>query len=228
MTLDERRSAKRTARVAGGLYLALIPLGMFSFVYVPSAVLAGGDAATTSRNILESELLFRLGIASHLTSQVVVVFLLLALYRLFRPVNGDLAAAMAVLGLLCVPISFIAELNSLGALHLLTMKDVGAFNVAQLRIQAMQLLDMQRSGVLLAQVFWALWLFPLAALIFRSGFLPKALSIPVLIAAAGYLFDSTSYLLSPGLGAISPFTAVAELVLPLWLVVKGVRVEPPH
>jgi hypothetical protein len=39
MTADDRTAIRKTARVAGGLYLSLVPLGIISFVYVPSLVL---------------------------------------------------------------------------------------------------------------------------------------------------------------------------------------------
>jgi len=63
---------------------------------------------------------------------------------------------------------------------------------------------------------------PLATLIFTSGFLPKWLSVPMLIASAGYLLDSSAHILLPGRATISQFTAVGDLAFPLWLLVKGV------
>jgi hypothetical protein len=218
-------SINRTARLAGGLYLSLVPLGFFSFVYVPSVLLVRGDAAATSRNIQASEWLFRSGIVSHLVSQVIVVFLVLALYRLLKPVNRDHARLMVVLALLGIPVSFLNELNQLAALRLLGGAGDGAFTSTQLQAQAVLLLEMHRSGVLVAQVFWGLWLLPLALLVFRSGFLPRLLGLPVLIGAAGYLFDSAAHLLGVRVAPISPFTFAGELALPLWLLVKGVRVE---
>ena len=92
----------------------------------------------------------------------------------------------------------------------------------------MLFLESHRSGVLLAQVFWALWLVALGSLVLRSGFLPKLVGIGVLIAAAGYLFDSVAYVLFPGRATIGQFTAVGELLLPLWLLIKGVSVEPTN
>jgi hypothetical protein len=119
----------------------------------------------------------------------------------------------------------IEEVNALGALRLLADSSDVAFTPAQVQAQAMHLLDMRRSGVLIAQVFWGLWMLPMATLVFRSRFLPKWLSVPVLIVAAGYLFDSGAHLLLPGRATISQFTALGELVLPLWLLVRGVDVE---
>lgn len=225
MTAGAPASINRTARLAGGLHLSLVPFGFFSFVYVPSVLLVRGDAAATCRNIMASEWLFRSGTISHLISQVIVVFLALALYRLLKPVNKDHAVLMVVLALLGIPISFLAEVNHLAVLRLLSGMGDGAFSPTQLHAQAMLFLEMHRSGILVAQVFWGLWLLPLGCLVFRSGFLPKLLGISVLIGAAGYLVDSGAHLLTSGVATISQFTFVGELLLPLWLLIKGVTLE---
>jgi len=145
-------SVNRIARRAGGLYLSLLPFGIFSFVYVPSVLLVRGDTAATSRRIMASETLFRSATISHLISQVIVVFLALALYRVFSPVNRHRAVLMVVLALLCVPISFLNEVHNLAALRALGADD-GVFTATQLQAQAMLFLDMARNGVLIAQVF---------------------------------------------------------------------------
>jgi hypothetical protein len=129
--------------------------------------------------------------------------------------------AMLVLALLCVPVSFAAEVTALGALQLLGSAGDAAATSPPPEARVAQLLGMQRTGVLLAQLFWGLWMIPLATLIFKSGFLPRWLSLPVLVASAGYLLDSGAHVLLPGRSAISPFTAVGELVLPAWLLATG-------
>jgi hypothetical protein len=198
LTAERYASVKRTARLAGGLYLSLVPFGVFSFVYVPSLLFVRGDAADTSRNIMASEWLFRSGTVSHLISQIIVPFLALAMYRLLKHVNKEHAAVMVVLALLCVPISFLTEVNHLAALRLLHGAGEGAFTTTQLQTEAMLFLDMRQSGVLLAQVFWGLWLLFVGSLVFRSGFLPRWLGVAVLIGAAGYLVDSGMHLMLPG------------------------------
>lgn len=225
MTAGAGASINRTARLAGGLYLSLVPFGFFSFVYVPSVLLVRGDAAATARNIAASESLFRIATVSHLVSQIIVVFLVLALYRLLEPVNRDHAVLMAVLALLGIPIAFLNEVHNLAALRVLGNADNGAFTPTQLHAQAKLFLDMGRSGILVAQVFWGLWMLPLGLLVFRSGFLPKVLGIAVVIAGAGYLIDSSTQLLFPGVPTISQFTFIAELLLPSWLLIKGASVE---
>ena len=72
---------------------------------------------------------------------------------------------------------------------------------------------------------------PLGYLVFRSGFLPRLLGILLIIACAGYLADVVVRLLFPGIDAtvsqftFVQFTFVGELLLPLWLLFKGVNVE---
>src|SRR5262245_47358207 len=141
MTADTYTSIKRAARLTGGLYLSLLPFGVFSFVYVPAVLFVRGDAAATSRNIMASEWLFRSGTVSHLISEIIFPFLALAMYRLLKCVNKEHAVVMVVMALLCIPISFLTEVNHLAALRLLSSAGEGAFTSTQLQTQAMLFLD---------------------------------------------------------------------------------------
>ena len=217
-------SINKTARLAGALYLAMAVFGFFGIMYVPSVLVVPGDAASTARNILASEWLFRSGTVSHLIGQTIFIFLVLALYRLLKPVDKNRAVLMVLLALLGVPIAFLNEVHHLGALRLLSSPADGAFTSTQLQVQAMLFLDLRRSGILLNQVFWGLWLLPLGLLILRSGFLPKLLGILLVIGGVGYVVDWATQLLLPSFPTISQFTFIGELLLPLWLLIKGVNV----
>jgi hypothetical protein len=60
---------------------------------------------------------------------------------------------------------------------------------------------------------------------FRSGLLPEFLGVLLMIGCPGYLIDSVTHFLFPDFGlTFSEFTFVGELLLPLWLVIKGVDV----
>jgi len=50
------------------LYLVNGVTGYFSIIYVPSKLIVSGNAAAPAHNILASQGLFRLGIASELTA----------------------------------------------------------------------------------------------------------------------------------------------------------------
>lgn len=225
MTAGAHASIKRTARLAGGLYLASMPFGFFGIIYVPLVLVVPGDAATTSRNIMAAEWLFRSGTVSHLIGQIIFILQVLVLYRLLKSVNEGHAALMVVLAVLAVPIAFLNEVNHLAVLRLLGNADDGAFTASQLQAQVMLFLDMRESGIFVAQVFWGLWLLPLGFLVVRSGFLPKLLGILLVIAGTGYVIDTGTQLLFPGVATISQFTFVGEVLFPLWLLIKGVNGE---
>lgn len=223
--LTARASITTTARLAGALYLALVPFSAFSFFYVPSVLIVRDDAATTVRNIMASELLFRAGTVSHLITQVIFVGVVLALYRLFKPVSQSRAILMLVLALAGIPIACLNEVNHLAVLRLLGRASDEVLGSTQLHAQVMLFLDMYDDGIFIAQIFWGLWLLPLGLLVLRSAFLPKVLGIAVIIAGAAYVFDSSTQLLSLSSATISQYTFIAELLFPLWLVTKGVNVE---
>ena len=67
-------------------------------VYIPAKLFVPGDAAATANNIATHETLFRLGIVLDLFSSVVVIFLALAFYDLFKKVNRKLAVLVVILG----------------------------------------------------------------------------------------------------------------------------------
>ena len=63
-------------------------------------------------------------------------------------------------------------------------------------------------------------------LVFRSGFLAGLLGVLLMIGCMGYLIDSVTHFLLLDFGmTFSELTFVGELLLPLWLVIKGVDVK---
>jgi len=220
-------SPRKAARVAGFLYLTLLPLGIFGILYVPSILIVPGDAATTANNILASESLFRLSIVSALTVQIVNMLVVLLLYKLLKPVNKNIALLMVIFLLVAVPIAMLNELNQFATLLLLSGADyLTVFTADQLQALVPLFLDLHEHGINIAGIFWGLWLFPMGYLVFKSGFLPKILGVLLMIGCFGYLIDSATFFLLPNFDAtISQFTFIGELLLPLWLLIKGVNVE---
>ena len=90
-------SRKKTARLAGLIYLIWIITGMYTIYYIPSKINTKGDAATSGLNILANEFLFRTGIVNDLISSAIWLFLVLVLYRLFRQVNERQAKLLVAL-----------------------------------------------------------------------------------------------------------------------------------
>ena len=205
----------------------LFPLGIFGIIYVPSSLIVLGDAATTASNIMANELLYRLSIVTALTLQIVYIFLALALYKLLNPVDKNNAVLMVILVLVAAPIAMLNELNHVAVLLVLSGSDfLTTFSLDQVRASVPLFLNLHEHGVFIAQIFWGLWLFPMGYLIFKSNFLPLALGILMIIGGFGYLVDSFVYFIFPDFDVtFSEFTFLGELLLPLWLMFKGVNHE---
>lgn len=215
-----------TARIAGFLYLLLAPLGFFGGEYIPS-ITVSGNALATVNNIMAHTTLFRLSILSALITPIVTVLVALFLYKLLKPVNKNQAVLMVVFALAALPIAMLNELNHFAVLLALNGSDyLKVLGVDQLYSQVMFFLDLSHYGAEITAIFWGLWLLPLGCLIFKSKFIPKLIGILMFVAGFGYLVDSVALFLIPGLNLdITRFTFVGELVLLLWLLIKGVNVK---
>jgi hypothetical protein len=219
-------SIQRTARIAGLLYLILAALSAFGLVYVPSVLIAPGDSATTTRNILANEWLFRLGIVSNLLAFTINIFVVVFLYKLLKPVNEGIASLMVILILMGLALAMLNELNQVAVLLLSGADYLPAFTTDQLQALVPLFFDLYEHGFLISHIFFGLWLFPMGYLIFKSEFLPRFLGILLIIAGFGYLADFILFFLFPGVGVtVSEFTFVGEVLLLLWLLLRGVNVN---
>jgi hypothetical protein len=224
---------KKTARLAGLLYFATLILGPIGLIYVPTKLFVRGDPAATAEHIRASESLLRIGIASELIGQIFLVYAVLVLYRLFKPVHESLARQMLVLGaLLSAPILFMNLLNELAALALASgASPFAAFSQPQLDQLAYLFMQLHGRGFVIAEIFWGLWLFPFGLLVIRSGFLPQVLGVLLIIAGTAYVADCVVWLLWPSLsdvvGRVARVLEIGELPVILWLLIVGARVRPP-
>jgi len=227
VAIDELR---RKARYAGFLYLLLGLTAPIGLIYVPGKLIMTGDAAATADNIRASGSLLRIGIASELFHQIVFVFLVLALFRLFKAVNEREATLMVILSLTSVPIVMFNVLNEIAPLILVSGADfLSVFDKRQLDSIAFLFLRLHGQGIDIASIFWGLWLFPFGMLVIRSGFIPRVLGILMMIAGAGYLVSSATTILLPQyrhqVGMVTMILGFGELPIMFWLLIWGARVK---
>ncbi len=225
------KSLKSQARVTGLLYLLLVPTGVFSLVYVPSALYVTGDAVATAQNIAASELLYRGAVFVGLLMNVLFVLVVLALYRLLKEFGARLAMLMVVFVAISVAVSFANTFNLLAVLIVLERPDfLSVFSEAQLQGLAYLFARLHSHANQIIQVFWGLWLVPLGMLVYRSGIIPRIFGVGAWLAASGYLISVVVYLLFPEYKAtlfpVVTALEMFELPLILWLVTVGVRSPP--
>ena len=224
-------SRKRQSRMAALLYFLNGLPAPFALLYVPSVLIVRGDAAATANNVRNAEGLLRAGMAVELFSATVAIFAILAFYRLFKAVSHKHALAFTVLFLLATPISYLNVLNDLAALTLARGPAflAGVFDKAQLDALVMFFLRLHNQGIILAQIFWGLWLFPFGIVVIRSGFIPRFVGIAVIIAGCGYVVASSVSLFLPpsaqGFADLAMILGLGELTF-LWLLIWGAKDQP--
>lgn len=222
----------KAARVAGAIYLLLVFIAPLRLIFIPNILFVPGEATATANNIAAHETLFRLGIVADLLSGTIVIFVVLALYRLFKGVSQNLAVLMVILGgLVVTPIVFLNTVNDAAALLLVRGADfLSAFDKPQRDALAMLFLRLHHHGVVANQIFWGLWLFPFGLLVFRSGFLPRFLGVWLIINGFAYLTISFTGLLLPQyenmVSNIAFPALLGEMAIMLWLLIKGAKVQP--
>ncbi len=226
------RSTKNPGRIAGFLYLLLVIAAPFRLIYIPSKLFVHGNATATANNIAAHETLFRLGIVTDLFCGTILIFLVLALYRLFKGVDQNLAVLMVILGgVLPSAIDFFNVLNDAAALMLVRGADfLSVFEKPQRDALAMLFLRLHHQEIVAAEILWGLWLFPLAILVYRSRFLPRFLGVWLIINGFAYLVMSFTGLLLPQYEDIVSNIAfpalLGEMAIMLWLLIKGAIPKP--
>lgn len=231
MLIDNSQlNARRHARAAGAIYLLNVLTGIFALGYVPAQTGGHGDAVATVQNITAHEALFRAGIVAGAICYLAFLLLPLALYRLLGATQRVAGVAMVALATASVPIGFVILGHKLDVLTLLGHAAwLQPLSAAQVQTQVMLQLDAYGNGLLLAQVFWGLWLLPFGWLVIRGRQLPRVLGYLLVLGGLSYVVDFAAQLLVPGYSDttfasyVTTPAALGEIGTCLWLLIVGAR-----
>jgi hypothetical protein len=221
-------------RVAGLWYLLLVLIGPLRLVYIPTKLFVHGNAAATVNNIAAHEWLFRFGIVGDLIGAVIVIFLALAFYRLFKDVDQYLAMLVVILGgVMPALLYFVNVVSDSGALMIARGADfLSVFDKPQRDALVMLLLRLHDAQNTAAEMLWGLWLIPLAILVYRSRFLPRFLGVWLVINGIAYVVLCLTGELFPKYYnqafIMSQPALFGEVAFMLWLVIKGSKRQPQN
>jgi hypothetical protein len=224
------KSKKSIARMAGLLSLVVALVGFFSLMYVPTTLIAPGDAATTASNIRASEEVFRMGLAGKAVIFLIEVVLVALLYVLLKSVSETLSLVAALSRLSMAVVQGVNVLIGFAALLLLSGAGyLTVFVPEQLHALALLFLDLRNDGEFVWEAFFGIHLLVLGYLFVRSGYIPRILGVMVVIASSGYLIESFGNFLFPDYQAVFEWIVIALAVVPevslaLWLLIQGVEV----
>jgi hypothetical protein len=163
-----------------------------------------------------------------------VLFLLTAwaLYLLLKPVNENIALLFLLLNVAGVSVQCLNMLNLFSAVPVLSGASyLNVFQPDQLQALAMLFIDLHKNGFMIAQFFYAAWLFPLGYLVFKSGYLPRILGVILMVESAAWLLYPLQFFLLPAYETISYLSFavgfIGEFSLALWLLIKGAKEGKP-
>src|SRR6058998_4309093 len=231
-------SARNPGRVAGYWYLLLVLLGPLRLIYIPNKLFVQGNAAATASNIAAHEWLFRFGMLSDLLGAVVLIFLVLAFYRLFKGVDQQLAVLLVIVGgVMPALINFVNVVSDAGALIVARSGGAGGtdflsvFDKPQRDALVTLFLRLHHAQIVAAEILWGLWLFPMGALAYRSRFVPRFIGVWLFINGAAYVVLSLTGIFFPAyqnkVFLLSQPALFGELAIMLWLVIKGAQPLEP-
>lgn len=204
----------RTASWIGGVALLLIAIlagaGYFGAL---APLITNGDATQTAADIAASGAQFRLGVLCMVLAAILDVIVAAVLLAMLEPVNRILSTTAAWLRIAYRAV-FLVAITQLAIVPTLLDDPQSPMNA----IESYNII--WRTGLIL----FAIHLFLVGYLGFRSGFMPKVLAALIAIAGIGYLVDGIgTILVADYTPTVSTFTFIGEVALIGRLTWKGSR-----
>ena len=225
--LTELKEKKKTARIAGIWYLLFVVTAGISQMYLTKTFVAN-NAVATAQNIIATECQYLFSIFGSIFGHVICfLFLVLALYRLFKDVNKTQAKLMFSLVFVSVTVMFVNIIFQAGALFVLNSAEFfKEFTTGQIAEISTLFLQLRFVGEYVVGIFWGLWLLPLAYLVYKSKFIPKIFAYMLVFACICHITDCAIFLINQHIHTILTtyimIGTLGEIAIFLWLLIKGV------
>ena len=227
-------SQRTAAKIAGWSYLLSFAVVVFANYALLGPLIIPRNAVETAQNILAHPTQFRVALTLFLTYSVGAVVLAAALYLILKPINHYLALLGALFRLAFAMSWLSSAINLLGALRLLgSTPYLQVFEADRLQVLARLAIAATFDDYYVGLPFFGLAATVCAYLWLKSKYIPRGLSIFGVIGSAWCVLCAVVYLIFPGFNKIvndyifdSPM-AMFELILSIWLLVKGLKSPEP-
>lgn len=230
--LKNETSPQVYARIGGIAYLIIIVAGAMGEIFIRNKIVVPGDDLATTRNIIASPTLWRVGIFGDLVMHVFDLVLGIVYYTLLKRVNKSLALLSLMFGLIQTAVLVANKMNLMIPLFLLEDSSyLKAFNPQQLQALSALSIQTHEYGFGFGLIFFGFECLIDGYLIFKSEFLPKFLGVFIFIVGICYLVNTFLLIFNPKLeGALfssvfGPLILIGELSVCLWLLIKGVNLK---
>lgn len=218
-------SIQKIARTAGLFYLFYV---ITSFVANLFGKFVFVEAPVTIDHIITHTIQFRIGFVINLFSAALFLMAAWALYVLLKAVNKDLALLFLLFNVAGFAVWLFSSLCLFASLVILNGTEaIKAFQPDQLQALAIFFFGVYKTGVVIAQVPYEVWLFPLGYLVLKSNFLPKIFGMLLIADGICQFIYVCQRLILPDLAVIAypclVTSFIAEVGLALWLSIKTVK-----
>ncbi len=218
-------TAQQYARWIGALFLVSIVAGGWGESYVPNTLLYASDLAGTAHKMATSVGLFRSSFAAYLVEVVCDITLNVLLYALLRPVSRNLSLLAMCFGLMGTATFATGELLYFAAA--LPAIDADVAHVISPEAKAtLTYLCITIFGYCFSifAMFYGIAAAARGYLIWRSGYLPRALGGIGVLGGAAFVAKNFLIVLAPQYDlpyVIAPML-LAMVSMGFWLLIKGV------
>jgi hypothetical protein len=228
-------SQQAYARFAGLMYLLVDALDIGGVVILARVAGSGGFLAT-AHNISTSETLYRIGLCCGLAGILSTILLAAGLYVTVKPLDENLAITALLFRLAESAIAGVSIVFAFATLQIyLEANRTSAFDTNQLAVLADlgSRISQAPTGVatVVSVIFFSVGSTIFFYLFMRSAYIPRILAAGGLLASvfclitfvASFVFAQSSQQLL-GIGGLP--IGIAEIVTGLWLLVRGIKIQP--
>src|SRR5512132_2921106 len=225
---------RRAALIAGLAYVVITVLSLFAISVLDGPTEPDNPAATVG-NIVNSEVLFRSGLAAFIIVLIADVVVAWVLYVFFQRTSRELSLFAAWFRLVYVAIAAAALLNLSVVLKLVDGTGYStALETGQRDAQVMLSLDAYNYGFFIGLVSFGVHLLLLGFVMVKSDYAPSILGILMALAGLGYVVINLARVVLPNYRDYEDLLLLLLVVLGLpgefglvgWLLWRGGKARP--
>ncbi len=222
-TDENQFSLGKAALIAGlGLLIMAVAVPIAEFYISPKLLV--GNRTETVNNIVNNKALFTLSIFLHFITLICDILVAWALYIFLRPVMKDLSLVTAWFRLLYTSMYLVALANLVKVLNLTNSS--GIIETSQLSDNVAFYLNSFQFEWSFGLIIFGVYLLLLGYLVYKATYIPNIFGVLLFIAGFGYLFHTLGTFFAPDYDLdFLFFTFFGELILMLWLLIKGRKVD---
>ncbi len=207
--MNNKSTFLTTARATGLLYLGLAITGIISYAVIRSQIFVDDNPAETLNNLVNKEMLSRIGIAGELALVLFQALTALWFYKLFKKIDSFAAVTLTVFGIINAVAILVASAFWLSAQ---TTAGFGGsannvYNLFQIHDQIW----------VVSAVFFGLWLIPMGYLA-KKAKMPSALAAFLIYGGILYVLSAFLMVLLPDQSDITDTITIPATIGEFWII----------